>query len=302
MIENQHILFAALNWGNGHLSRSIGLIRKLLEKGNTIHFAGNEDQQAIILNYFPTIETHLLIDYPFRFSGKGNFSNDLYQGRNELLSHIKQEYLWVKNFIASNPLITAVISDHRYGFYSEDIPSIFVTHQVKLAIKWWQFPVQYLHKMLLSPFSEVWIVDDAKKRYAGKLSQAPKSIPFQYIGILSRFETEKNKEKEINLGVVNGPQPYAEHLFNRLLKNNDLDYLIVPSFCYFKSLDKRLVNAGDWGKIDEYFYKAKSITAYSGYSTLMDCLLLKCEMNLKPTKGQTEQEYLFQLHYGKKKR
>ena len=43
-IQNKQVLFAALDWGMGHLTRSTVVIKSLLENGNAIHFAGTKKQ------------------------------------------------------------------------------------------------------------------------------------------------------------------------------------------------------------------------------------------------------------------
>lgn len=299
---NKHILFSCLNWGRGHLSRSIGVIRELITANNTIFFAGNEEQTSVINSYFPDITTFLINDYPFKFSGTGNFANDLFQSRTELVKHIGWEKNWVKKIISENPNVDLIISDHRYGFCHPTVKSVFMTHQVNLAISWWQFPAQFLHKLLYSVFNEVWILDDENNSLAGKLSKAPKNNKFKYIGHFSRFSELNTNEKSIQLGVVNGPHPYSDKLFNAFLEKPEIDTIIVPEVLYYKSLDRRLVNALDWKESDSLFYSAKCIHSYCGYSTLMDIKILACDAEVKPTPGQLEQEYLYKLHYGKKKR
>ena len=298
-LRNKTILYSCLNWGNGHVSRSIGVIRELLKENNQVLFAGDENQIAIMKAYFPEMECLELTPYPFSFTTGGNFATDLYKSRTPLMKHVKVEFEWVQEQLEKNPAIDTIISDHRYGFYSQKVPSIFITHQVKLATKWYQFPAQYVHKMLYYPFSEIWIMDEEQERMAGKLSEAPKGKKYQYIGHFSRFEKGSSAEKTIALGVVNGPKPYSEELFKALEEGTETDQIIVPEEFYYKSLDKRLVNAKDWKSVDSYFEQAHTIHSYCGYSTLMDMKILGCRGVLKPTPGQMEQEYLFKLHFQK---
>lgn len=296
-ISNRTILLGCLNWGNGHVSRSIGLIKELQLSGNRVIFAGDESQQVIMRSYFPEMKTLLVDGYPFQFKDKGNFAADLYASRSELMGHVRKEHDLVEQILRDEPSIDLIISDHRYGFFSERVESVFITHQVKLAIRWFQFPAQYIHRMLMSPFKSIWIMDTPDSALAGKLSNAPKGRDYKYIGHYSRFETNIAGDKTLNIGVVNGPSPYSDKLFNELLENPNLDKIIVPEAFYYKSLDGRLVNAKDWKEVDEWFYRAKSIYSYCGYSTLMDIQKLGCDGILKPTPRQLEQEYLYQLHY-----
>ena len=51
-VQNKKILFSCLNWGMGHVSRSIGLIHSLIKQNNTVIIAGESDQLKIFKTYF----------------------------------------------------------------------------------------------------------------------------------------------------------------------------------------------------------------------------------------------------------
>lgn len=288
-IKNQRIFYSYLNWGKGHLSRSIGLIRQLIVQGNTVIVAGEKQDREIIHSYFPTIEFIAFAGYPFQFSGKGNFTNDLWKSRRALNTFITEEQKKVET-LAKQHSISLIVSDHRYGFRSKTIPSIFVTHQVQLALKWWQQPAQFTHHKMISAFTHVWIMDDRQCSLAGKLSKNTLKNA-TYIGHFSRFEV-KNTLQEIELGVVNGPAPYNQQLLDKLVLNPTIDVIISS----IPHSDSRVIRTHTWIEADEYFYRAKRIHSYAGYSTIMDIKQLNIEGNLFPTPGQTEQEYLKQLH------
>lgn len=291
-IQNEKILLSFLNWGKGHLSRCIDVCRRLSSQNNSIFVACNSEDYLILSEYFPSI-THIPFqNYPFEFTGKGNFSSDLLKSKKELSHFIKWEQNTVEKLVLENQ-ISLVISDHRYGFYSKTIPSLFITHQVNLSLKWWQFPAQLMHKKWMKHFHHIWIMDDEQHSLAGKLSQKGSLKNASYIGHFSRFEARKNSEKTLKIGVCNGPYPYNEQLLNKLIQNIELDYIISS----IPSKDKRVIRPISWREADELFYSAKEIYSYCGYSTLMDLKRLNCEGKLIPTPGQTEQEYLYEIHF-----
>lgn len=288
-IKDQRILYSYLNWGKGHLSRSIGVIRVLIQQGNTVIVAGESQDKSIIQSYFPSIEFIDFPGYPFQFSGKGNFTADLWKTRTELQKFILKEMEEVEKITVQHQP-SLVISDHRYGFRSSIIPSIFITHQVQLALKWWQKPAQFIHRRYMSSFNHIWIMDDKKSSIAGKLSQNTlKNASF--IGHFSRLE-ETNFPKDIILGVVNGPAPYNQQLLEKLVQNPTIDVIISP----ITHTDSRVIQAANWQEVDNYFHRAKKIYGYAGYSTIMDIVILKTQGALIPTPGQTEQVYLAKLH------
>jgi hypothetical protein len=72
-----------------------------------------------------------------------------------------------------------IISDHRYGIYSDTIPSVFVTHQVTLPPT--TNPLaQRIHRKWMVRFGTVWIMDEAHNRLAGELSKLAENAV--YIG------------------------------------------------------------------------------------------------------------------------
>lgn len=289
-ISGQRILLSFLNWGKGHLSRCIDVCRRLELQKNTIVVACTDEDFDILKAYVPSVSHISFADYPFEFSGKGNFATDLWKSRKSFSGFIKWEQHEVERLVKLHKIDT-VISDHRYGFRSKNTPSIFITHQVNLALKWWQFPAQVIHEKWMKQFSFIWIMDDEQNSLAGKLSKKRKLKNVAYIGHFSRFEAI-NSEKTIELGVCNGPYPYNLQLLEKLVQNPDLDVIISS----IPHKDKRVIQPNNWKETDELFYKAKTIHSYCGYSTLMDLERLSCKGNLIPTPGQTEQEYLYSLH------
>lgn len=293
-IQNERILYSFLNWGKGHLSRSIELIKQLSEQHNELFICCSEADFDCLKSYVSNLNWITFEGYPLQFSGEGNFGKDLLLSRKALLRFVAHEFKKVEELVAEHQ-ISLVISDHRYGFRSEKVPSIFITHQVQLALKWWQFPAQLLHKNWLKLFNHIWIMDTSDSALAGKLSHQGKFKNASYIGHFSRFEPNNNHEKTIVLGVCNGPHPYDQMLLEQLEKNEAINVIISS----IPTINPKVVNPQNWKESDHYFYQAKKIIAYMGYSTLMDVQRLGCDYELKPTPGQLEQIYLYHLHQSK---
>lgn len=292
-IKNQRILYGCLNWGKGHVARSIGLIEQLISQENVVILAGDPSQLAIFKDYFPNLKLVEIVAYPFDFLGTGSFSKDLIRTRVVLKEAIKNEQLEVEKLVQEHQL-SLVISDHRYGFYSEKCTSIFVTHQVNLALNWWSKPAQFIHDSYMKSFSIIWILDDDRSYLAGKLSHSAGRKNTFYIGHYSRFMKNDMIRPSGKLDVVicNGPKPYDEQLFLRF--KNDLDKIIIcPDYLVQKYKRINTVSSKHWKICDEVIMRATRIYAFCGYSTLMDLKFLTCDYQLFPTKGQTEQEYLF---------
>lgn len=298
-LRNKKILYACLDWGKGHVARSIGVIRQLLAQSNEVVIAGNEEQCAIFRCYFPDA-TYLHIEgYDFRFSGTGSFAKDLWRMRKSFLQKIRSEAAWIDAQLEGQN-IDLIISDHRYGFRSQKVTSIFLTHQLNLALKRWQWPVQRFHHRLLRDFNLIWVLDQPDSRLAGKLSANTSRFNAKYIGFYSRF-VPRSSEKRGEVVICNGPAPYDEYLFLQHMRDLNKEKTIIgPARLVQQYPEASFVVADDWKRCDELISKAKKIYAYCGYTTLMDLQILDCEAQLRPTKGQTEQEYLYHLHIARK--
>jgi UDP:flavonoid glycosyltransferase YjiC (YdhE family) len=298
-IKKQRVLLSPLNWGMGHVSRCIGLIDILLRNDNRIFIACSADQQSVFQQYFKDVTFIDHDGYPFEFSGKGNFSLDLLKRFTALKRRENEERNQVENYVDFFQ-IDCVISDHRYGFRSKKVKSIFMTHQLNLPLKWYERWVQKIHIAYLSLFDEIWVLDTEDSKYAGKLSRNETGLTVQYVGILSRFGRYMLKEVKTidNLIVVSGPLVYAKQFFEQQLASikiaEDRRVILAPKEV-IDSFECALANSlpsSDWLRSDDYFLSSKKIVSRSGYSTLMDAICLEIPCEITATPGQAEQEYL----------
>lgn len=292
-LHNKRILISPLNWGMGHVSRCIGMIHKLREQGNTVFIACDQSQQSVFAEYFNDVHFISHDGYPFHFGGKGNFGWDLLSRSNSLRKRMKREQIEVEKLVDEHS-IDFVISDHRYGFKSLKVPSVFMTHQVNLPVKWYESGVGVLHQKLMKRFQFIWVLDDEKSTFAGKLSE---NCPENgcYIGIYSRFSVYTDVvEKSIDeVLVVSGPEVYAEELIHHFLAQKERASNLTVVHSTSVQLPEGIQEfSGSWREKDAVIRKAKTILSRSGYSTVMDCEILGAKGVFIPTKGQAEQKYL----------
>ncbi len=296
-IKKQRVLLSPLNWGMGHVSRCIGLIDILLRNDNAIFIACSADQQAVFQQYFKDVTFIDHDGYPFEFGGKGKFSLDLLKSFSSLKRRQNEERTQVENYVDFFE-IDCVISDHRYGFRSRKVNSIFLTHQLNLPVKWYERWVQNIHINYLRSFDEIWVLDTEDSKYAGKLSRNDAGLTVQYIGILSRFGRYVLKETKTidSLIVVSGPAIYAKQFLEQQLESFKTDeghnVLIAPKEILEALEIENSHPSNDWLKCDDYFLSSKKLISRSGYSTLMDAICLEIPCEITATPGQAEQEYL----------
>lgn len=299
-IQSKNVLISPLNWGYGHVSRCIPLIYKLLENGNSVFIACDTAQKRVFVQYFGQKVKFIEHEgYPFQFSGKGNYTNDLFFSLGKLLKRSKKELKEVERFIQKSK-IDIVISDHRYTFRSEKIFSIFITHQLNLPINWFQFPFKLYHKKQIKKFDSIWIVDKVGKSLAGKLSVNKHFPNSSYIGYLSRFMLyPKNDLKSGSVLIISGPKEYWSnlfHVFSKELESNEIQTIVgsseIQELINSKNLKQNFHVSDNWMETDKLLLNTKKIYGYIGYTTLMDVEILNCDSHLIASPGQLEQEYL----------
>ncbi len=300
------ILVAPLDWGLGHATRCIPLVRLLLKQGAEVILAGEGAQQILLTTEFPQLQFLALTGYNIRYPSSGKLMawQMLVQSQ-KLFSIIKKEHKWLQEIVATHK-IDAVISDNRYGLYHPAIPCIFITHQLTIKSpfgKWTERLLQKRNYKYINRFTQCWVPDNKEKSLAGDLSHPPQlpAVPVHYIGTLSRFKKTKIAEiKDHLLIVLSGPEPQRTLLENKLLPQISQyngtativrglpgNHNIIPS-----SNMIRCYNHLSADELNTEMEKADVVISRSGYSTVMDLATLQKKSILIPTPGQTEQEYL----------
>ncbi len=301
-IHAKSILISPLNWGFGHVARCIPVIHQLLKNNNRILIACDEEQRRIFESYFPEVEYIHHRGYPFRFSGNSSFRKDLFLRLPQLIRRLKREKEEVRE-ICLEVGIDIVISDHRYGFYSSTTYSIFLTHQVNLPLRGYEYPTQWIHHKLIQRFNELWVLDNPSNEFAGKLSRL-NCLMGQYIGPQSRFSLyDQRRGGGGKVCIVSGPEPFARQLVSEIqsLDGKDITVVLPPNLREIELPEHiKKVYSDDWINADHAILSADHIVSRSGYSTLMDLIELKVSFELYPTKGQSEQEYLYKFWKSKK--
>jgi UDP:flavonoid glycosyltransferase YjiC (YdhE family) len=298
-IQGQKILFCALNWGYGHVMRSIVLLKKLQNQGNTLHVVGNAEQ--IQLYKSEKLNANYIEEdgYPFDFSGKGNFAWDFIKNYKALNTHYDQEQKRVE-FLCEKLAIDLVISDQGMGFFSRKVTSVLITHQVHLPLKWWQKLGQKIYDKQLDNFHHIWIPDQAPpNNLAGRLSESNRQN-VTYIGWLSRFTEIPKVDKKYDVGVlVTGPQPYAQQFFDEMCARYENSHEKV--FILYNGTDLRAIKNIQifqhlpTSEMADLLCSADLVISRSGYSTLMDFKALGIKnVELHATLGQGEQAYLLE--------
>ncbi|MBI3138369.1 MAG: glycosyl transferase family 28 [Sphingobacteriales bacterium] len=309
------ILVAPLDWGLGHATRCVPLIRELLAQGADVWLAGEGAQTAILTEAFPLLPVLELPGYRIRYARtKWGLPGMIALQVPRLLRVIKSEHEWLKRKIEAHQF-DAVISDNRYGLYHKTVPCIFITHQLTIKTGFGKGTERWLQKLnyrYINRFRACWVPDHASApNLAGTLSHPfiKPGIPVQYTGPLSRFEKKEQPEiKNHLLLLLSGPEPQRTLLEEKIIeqvahypgtatvvRGLPAGAGLIPSTNQIRFFNHLPADA-----LTEEMLRAEWVISRSGYSTLMELAGLRKKSILIPTPGQTEQEYLARYHRGMK--
>ena len=299
------VVFAPLNWGLGHASRCIPLINKYKNEGWRVIIASDGFALEFLKNEFPQEKTFSIPSKELTYSKYKALIFHLFKLLPNFLSNIKTDRRFV-NELLQKEKVDLIVSDNRYGFRTSKVKSILISHQLQLAIPTYlritKGLVQRKLNRWINKFDECWIMDDDNHSLAGDLSnEKDLKIPYHFLGLQSRFE-KKNLEEDIDfLIVLSGLEPQRSILESELLNLfKNLNYKVKLIGGAFKSKktgsDIEYLPFANTKELQMLLNKAKIVIARSGYSTIMDLIKLNKKAILIPTPGQTEQEYLSNLH------
>ena len=294
-----------LDWGLGHATRCIPVIRELRRQGCEVMIAGSGDSLALLRKEFPSLKHFFLPAYQPRYPGHGSMVWAMAFQIPKFMRVISAEHRVVENIMKSEK-IDLVISDNRYGCWSRNKLSVFITHQSNILMPkrfgWLQHMIRRLNDSMINRFNYCWIPDFPDNHsLAGNLIQFGKSgvkVKKEYIGWLSRFEFAENKSKQYDVvAIFSGPEPQrtlVEKIVVAQLKTSGLAYRVVRGLPMISTNDGdfHTVNFLSSDELKACIEAADMIIARSGYSTVMDMSALGKKVVFIPTPGQTEQEYL----------
>jgi len=300
------ILIAPLDWGLGHTTRCVPVMRYLQGLGLQPVFAGNDWQRRFIDKTFNNIETIHIDGYNVRYGERNSgFLYSILLQVPRIFRTIYAEHRWLME-LTERESFAGIISDNRYGLYHPTIPSVIMTHQLEVQSGMGNTAnkgLQRMHYRYLQRFGECWVPDVADSpNLSGKLGHPDKLPPnTYYIGLLSQLEAAADEEKDNSLVILlSGPEPQRSVL-SALLWEQLYHY---PGTIHFvegsidaetpKDIPEHIHHYKQLNRTEllPLLSKAGMVICRSGYSTLMDLLRLKQKAILIPTPGQTEQEYL----------
>jgi uncharacterized protein (TIGR00661 family) len=298
----QKILVAPLNWGMGHATRCIPIIKALQNCGFEPIIGSDGVALDLLKHEFPNLTFIEFPSYNISYSKKAKyFKWAILKRTPKMLKAIKGEKKFTAQLI-DNFKIEGVISDNRLGVYSKLVPSVFITHQINVLSGSTTKISSKLHQQIIKKFDQCWVPDQQKEpNLSGILGHLNYNNPaVKYIGPLSRFEKIETEQDIDILALISGPEPQRtllqEHLISQLrhlnktivmvcgVVENEQTVTIIGNMTIYNFMTSR--------QLENMLNRSQLIISRSGYTTIMDLAKLGKKAFFIPTPGQFEQEYL----------
>lgn len=302
--KKYRVLICPLDWGLGHASRCIPIIEEMDRAGFEVVIAADRAPMQLLKNEFPDKEFVLFPGLEITYPKRIGIALYLLFKAPKFMRWFKDEKSMLESFIDTHQ-IDAVISDNRYGVYSDRIPSILITHQLFIQATLGKRALKAFTESHAENFKETWVPDfEGEDNLSGALSHGETEIEnLYYIDPLSRFSgfaTAKEGYRRDITVVLSGPEPSRtafEDIILEQIKDFDGTVLLVRGL----TTDKNKLDLGKnievrsfltSSELEVEMANSKHIICRSGYSSIMDLAALGKSAILVPTPSQTEQEYL----------
>tara|TARA_R110002050_G_scaffold94765_2_gene197219 strand:- start:75777 stop:76832 length:1056 start_codon:yes stop_codon:yes gene_type:complete len=298
----KRILVAPLNWGLGHATRCIPIIKALIKSNYIPVIASDGVALSLLKKEFPNLSSIELPSYNITYAKNGKyFKLKMLKDSPKLIKAIKAEKKAIKHIIENNN-IDGIISDNRLGVYNKKVPSVFITHQLNVLSGSTTWFSSKIHEKFIKKFNICWVPDTEEAlNLSGKLGHTKSfEIPLEYIGPLSRFEKKEATIINDVMILLSGPEPQRTLLEEKLLlefKNYTGKVVFVKGVMETEQSIQILGNMTIYNfmtseLLEKTINESALVISRSGYTTVMDLAKLNKKAFFIPTPGQFEQEYL----------
>ncbi len=308
MKKKKRILVAPLDWGLGHTTRSIPIIRELLRRDAEVVIAADNRPFDLLRREFPDLHHVRFPGYSVQYQQSGNLHGKIIKQLPKILNGFRTEHHYVDVLVKLHS-IDAVISDNRFGAFSSIVPSVLIIHQLNIllppVLSFASGIVAAVNRMLCNNYSEVWIPDfESEPNIAGIMAH-PSKLPNNafYVGPLSRIRKIDARKVIDILVILSGPEPQRsilEELLVGQLMKTDLISIIVRGKPEQNTTMKiapniTMINSVQTDEMSRLIAGSRMIISRPGHSTIMDLSFVGAKAIFVNLPGQTEQEYLAQI-------
>ncbi|MBS1491813.1 MAG: glycosyltransferase [Bacteroidetes bacterium] len=292
------VLVAPLDWGLGHATRCIPVIQELITAGCEVQIATSGAALPLLKEEFPELVFFELASYQASYSTRFPLKLKILFQLPKFFWVIRKEQAQIKKIISTEKT-DILISDNRYGCWSDVIPSVFIGHQFYFDVPFLGKWINRYHERWVSRFSVCWIPDkEEDESISGKLS-TNRLKSRKYIGLLSRMKWRPAETKFKVAVIISGPEPQRS-VFEKMIRPQLTSYgkvaVLVKGLPGIKTLSQTNqvteISYLNSAELNEVLLQSEIVICRSGYSSVMDLAVLGKKAIFIPTPGQPEQEYL----------
>ena len=313
------IFIAPLNWGLGHATRCIPLVRQYLERGDEVVLGGDGESLFLLQRHFPQLRVIQLPSLELRYAANDQQRGFYLRAIPALLRFTIADHYYLRQQLAIEHF-DLIISDNRFGLFTRQTRCVYITHQLYVRLprrlRIFQPLARAIHARVFKRYHEVWVPDfaNSENSLAGELCHGGCFDTYvKYIGPLSRFASSEGTPKELRrnseysvVAILSGLEPqrsiFEQAILERYANTPDKVLIVRGKVAEAQTKISRnnitmVASLSDQALL-EVMEQATTIIARSGYSTIMDLAVLGLlhKAELHPTPGQSEQEYLASLH------
>jgi uncharacterized protein (TIGR00661 family) len=299
---NKTILIAPLNWGLGHATRCIPIIKALQENNFTPIIASDGIALELLRKEFPYLKALELPSYHIEYARNGrNFKWKLMKNLPKMIEAIREEKRIVQRWIKKYE-IDGIISDNRLGVFSNKIPSVFITHQLNVMTGNTTWITSKIHQNIIKKYDACWVPDvNTKLNLTGKLGHLENSfLNLRYLGPLSRMHKMALPIQYDLMIILSGPEPQRGMLETHLteeVKRFKGKVVFIRGVVEIEQKKEQIENVTFYNfmktrQLEQTFNESEKVLCRSGYTTIMDLVKLNKKAFFIPTPGQYEQIYL----------
>ncbi|SCY22026.1 glycosyltransferase [Thiohalorhabdus denitrificans] len=312
-MAGQRILFAVHDWGLGHATRALPLIRGLLEAGHAVTVLSTGPALRLLeCELAGRCAFHDLpgIPKPFSRTAAGFYAR-LTLSLPRVLRAYRRERRFTRELCRQQG-IDRIVSDTRFGVVDPEVPSYFLTQSLRQIVpgrpRLLERAVEAHQRRLLAPFRRILVPDRAEDGgLTGDLSHhlsCDWGGRLTYIGPITDLAPREGAPELDCFVTLSGEEPQRTMLAQRVLGQVEgLPGRVVVTLGRQEATERTL----EGGRVTVYGHldrevqgammnRARLVVCRSGLSTLSEVARLGKRALLIPTPGQSEQEYLARYH------
>jgi predicted glycosyltransferase len=310
-MKNKTIVYAILNWGLGHVTRSTPIIERLINDGNRVIIVSHGKALILLKEQFPNCIFRDIRDKNIEYSRLGiMFVFKILSQYPKMILGWWHEKRKLKELIKEfDPDL--IMTEMRLGFWSKKIPSVLITNQLRFelpkGLKWGEILGEWFNFLIFRHYDHIFVPDVEGEpnllgnlAHKGRIAKHPK---LRFVGSLTSIDRENDGlEEDIDLFVsISGPEPqrtkFEEIILPQLTacSSRIVVALGVPGDKTVKEIDHgriKIYSHLERKEMSSILKRAKYVVSRSGFSTVNELFVLKKKALLVPTPGQTEQEYI----------